>query len=204
MRFTLFSAPLRGKKWIVDDYSYLYPKGRLRAAKVSNYKQSQMLILDDTSHYVIISTMQIITKLNTSPNSYLTARTALNISNKEMTGDWNFYNYFLSDPHEYYIEQTKNTPWNEQGIIEVSATLNKYNIFSENPNSDKTYASNHYRALADLFFNRIKRNKPLKSLFFNINDWLNTQNEKHTLYKQYLSILANSEIDNWINHEAKH
>lgn len=143
--------------------------------------------------------MKTITTLNTSLNCYLTARTALNIISDEMTGDWNFNNYFLSYPSKYYIEQTKNTPWGQKGIVEVSEVLNKSKVFSENTDSNKIYAANHYRALADLFFNRIKRNKSLKSLFFSVDDWLNTEAEKHKLYRQYLSVLNNPEIENWFN-----
>lgn len=141
--------------------------------------------------------MKTITKLKTSLDCYLTARTALNIDSPEMTGDWNFHNYFVNSPYEYYIEQAKNTPWGQKGVIEVSDTLNRSAIYSANLNSKHIYAADHYRALADLFFNRVKNNKPVRSLLFSVNDWLNTQKEKERLYNEYLNVLDNAEIDTW-------
>lgn len=148
--------------------------------------------------------MQTITKLNTSPEHYLTARTALNIDSAEMTGDWNFHNYFSSIPHEYYVERAKNTPWGKKGIIEVSNVLSKFDVHSDNPNSKQIYAADHYRALADLFFDGIKENNPLRSLFYDIDDYLNTEEQKNNLFNDYLQDLKNPEICAWNENRAKY
>lgn len=148
--------------------------------------------------------MKTITKLNTSPECYLTARTALNIDSPEMTGDWNFHNYFLSMPYEYYVEQAKNTPWGKKGIIEVSDTLSRSSVYSGNLNSKNIYAADHYRALADLFFDGIRNKQRLRSLFFDINDYLNTEEQKDKLFNDYLKNLENAEICAWNENRAQY
>lgn len=145
----------------------------------------------------IIPAMNTIAKLITSPDCYLTARTALNVFSEEMTGDWHFHDFFLSTPHEYYVEQPKKTPWGDKGIIEVSNVLRKFGVSSDDPNSKKIYTVDHYRALADLFYNRIKNGGALRSLFFDINDYLNTEQQKDKLFNGYLKGLNNTEIHHW-------
>ncbi|BAS68389.1 hypothetical protein [Bathymodiolus septemdierum thioautotrophic gill symbiont] len=148
--------------------------------------------------------MQTIFKLNTSLESYLTARTALNIASDEMTGDWHFYDYFLHKPNKYFVENINNTPWGSKGVIEVSSILKQYGV---SPSSNKIYAANHYRAIADMFLDRIRQKHSFTSLFYSVDDWLNTTKEKQKLHDEYLKILQNKEInktDLWINDLPKY
>lgn len=142
--------------------------------------------------------MKTIKQLNTTRLNYLSGRTALNIPSDEMTGDWNFYNYFLSKPHEYFIEITKNNPFGSHGIIEVSNTLKKSGVEANN----KIYSANHYRAIADMFLNRIKQKHSFTSLFYSVDDWLNTKDQKKELFT-YLKLLTNQEINLWMDN-VKH
>lgn len=142
--------------------------------------------------------MKTIKQLNTTSLSYLSGRTALNIPSDEMTGDWNFYNYFLSKPYEYFIETTKYNPFGSHGIIEVSNTLKKSGVETNN----KIYSANHYRAIADMFLNRIKQKHSFTSLFYSVDDWLNTKDQKKELFT-YLKLLTNQEINLWMDN-VKH
>jgi hypothetical protein len=143
--------------------------------------------------------MKTIAALKTTPDFYLTGRTALNIASDEDTGDWNFYNYFLDGNNEYFVESVTNTPWGSNGIVEVSKWLKKQGFDTLNA---KVYAADHYRAIADLFLDSKNTSKNYKHLLSAVDDWLNTLEQKLKLFS-YLKLLNDPKINNWINEQQK-
>lgn len=141
--------------------------------------------------------MKTIKQLKTIKPNYLTARTALNVPNKEMTGDWNFYNYFIATPNEYFVGSIDDNIFGDKGIIEVSQILKKHGVEIQ----EKIWSADHYRAIADMFLDCMQNKNSFRSLFFAVDDWLNTTNEKKQLFT-YLELLNNNKINNWIQNAS--
>jgi hypothetical protein len=141
---------------------------------------------------MIIKTIDDFSK--TKKNIYLTGRTALNIPSAEETGDWNFYNYFLTTPANYYVASNTNSLWGNKGIYDAGKILTNLGI-----DINHIYAANHYRAIADLFYDAVENNQDIRYLMSATHDWLNTDKEKQKLFN-FLRDLNNQQINEWIEH----
>lgn len=136
---------------------------------------------------------------HTTRRRFLTAKTALNIPSKEGTGDWHFFETFLGSsktlPKDYFIAgeniEDTNHIFGNQGIFECSKLLKEAGVEVSIP----VFAADHYRAMADLIYQRLHDEKSLQSL--RADDWFPAKTDRRKLGKsldQLNSILSAEQI----------
>ena len=118
---------------------------------------------------------------HTTPQHYITGKTALNIPSKEGTGDWHFQESFYGrgnlKPKISLAGEGEPLDTNpilaDFGIYECSSTLREWGL----PISDeeKVYAANHYRAMLDMLYRCAKKN--IYPHHLDIDEWFNTPEE---------------------------
>lgn len=121
----------------------------------------------------------------TTAKAYLTAITALNIPSDECTGDWHFFENFIIQG-EYIPSQQRagidllsTREWlSNKGIYDCKQILLECGVITK---EKKIYAANHYRAIADMVFDNIKRGLGINKSII-LNDWLSGIHEKGKVY----------------------
>lgn len=123
---------------------------------------------------------------NTTPDNYITAIAALNIPSDEGTGDWHFFeNFMIHDdviPTQQVagIDTLSTKQWlGNTGIFDCHEILLECGVSLLNK---KVYAANHYRAIADMVYDNVKRGYSIKDTI-SLNDWLPELHEKKKIYE---------------------
>lgn len=140
----------------------------------------------------------------TSPEHYISGIAALNIPSVDGTGDWHMHGVFRANtkkpPLLFIVGEgepfNSNKIFGNEGIIECSHILDEFKIEHV---SEKVYAANHIRAIADLILYFSETGSSLDHL--PINDWLNNEEQKRDLYlliNKSESITKNTEIRKWM------
>ena len=120
----------------------------------------------------------------TSKSAYLTGHTALNIPSDEGTGDWHILDS-LSNVERFRVAGknciSTNDVFGTEGIFNCAKIMKKYgaNIPS---NVTTVYAANHYRAMADLIWDAVKRKIRWMDSFI-ADDWFPAPEDKEKLRK---------------------
>jgi hypothetical protein len=126
--------------------------------------------------------------LKTTPTSYLTGMTALNIPAPEgTTGDWHFEESFWGrgdiQPKIFVAGEGRalntNHIWETLGIYECSSILRSKGIAIAA--DEKVYTANHCRAVLDMLYNAINRKEYPHHII--IDDWLDVDAERKCLFK---------------------
>ncbi|NOR69628.1 MAG: hypothetical protein GQ532_08040 [Methylomarinum sp.] len=122
---------------------------------------------------------------NTNPDNYITAIAALNIPSDKGTGDWHFFeNFMIHDdviPTQKVagIDTLSTKKWlGNTGIFDCYEVLKECGLKSD---KQKIYAANHYRAIADMVYDNVKRGYSIKDTI-SLNDWLPELHEKKKMY----------------------
>lgn len=125
---------------------------------------------------------------NTTPDNYITAIAALNIPSNEGTGDWHFFeNFMIHDdaiPTQQVagIDTLPTKQWlGDIGIFECQEILFECGVTTLNKNKI-IYAANHYRAIADMVYDNVKRGHSIKDTI-SLTDWLPELHEKKKIYE---------------------
>jgi hypothetical protein len=112
----------------------------------------------------------------TTPETYLTGQTALNIRSEEGTGDWHFLPAFESG---YFMISGKNMISTKEllgkdGIFDCAETLRKQGIPSIGP----VYSASHYRAVADMVLDMVVGHGWTPQGVIILEDWFPAPQEK--------------------------
>lgn len=124
---------------------------------------------------------------DTTTENYITAIAALNIPSDEGTGDWHFFENFMIHgdiiPTQQVagIDTLSTRRWlGDSGIFDCHEILLECGVTTLNKN-EKIYAANHYRAIADMVYDNVKRGFSIKDTI-SLNDWLPELHEKKKIY----------------------
>lgn len=149
-----------------------------------------------------------------SESRYISGMAALNLPAPEGTsGDWHFLNVFYRDTENVTAvtlagegEQINtNHIFKDYGIYRCNEALEKRGLKAE---GDEAYAANHFRAILDLLYERIKNEGKYPSYLYGASeDYLDTEEEKKILLEKtammlpYLSEEEQIMLLQWINKE---
>ena len=149
-----------------------------------------------------------------SENRYISGMAALNLPAPEGTsGDWHFLSiYYCRDAkHVKFIKVAgereylnTNHIFKNYGIYKCGEILRKKGF---NVEKGEPHAANHFRAILDLLYERIKEGKYPSYLYGSSEDYLDTEEEKCFLLEKaatmlpYLSIEEQEMLIRWIEKE---
>ncbi len=159
---------------------------------------------------------QMLIPADLSEERYISGMEALNLPAPEGTsGDWHFVNVFYTKKQEKISRVTiagngekidTNPIWGNYGVYICDNALQERGLQAEGKIS---YAANHFRAILDLLYARLKENKYPFELQRVSEDFLDTNEEKNTLLEKakemrpYLSTEQQSLLTDWIEREMK-
>ncbi|WP_198266663.1 hypothetical protein [sulfur-oxidizing endosymbiont of Gigantopelta aegis] len=145
----------------------------------------------------------------TNKEHYLTSITALNIPSDEGTGDWHFYDAFYETADfvpKKYVAGIDTLSTNE--ILGDNGVYDAYSVLVETglqPITDNVYAADHYRAVADMVFDLVRKVSTQRELnmLIILDDWLTEPEEKERLFSltdQFRGVLTKKEyqrLESW-------
>lgn len=141
----------------------------------------------------------------TSIENYLTAITALNVPDDDMeTGDWHisttFNPGFGRTPSFCISSEYHNTNhiFGTDSILERSAILRRFGI---NVGTDLVYSADHYRAIADMVFDSLMRNRQFEIAVI-LDDWLPSYEHKRRFFTLFSRAKNYLTIEQWDRYEA--
>lgn len=119
----------------------------------------------------------------TTRRHYLTAKTALNIPSADGTGDWHFFEIFKGvhgrKPGPFFVSGVNIADtydiFNDAGIADYSELLRKAGIELKFP----VFAADHFRAMADLVYQKLKDGKGLES--YQPEEWFPAKSDRNKL-----------------------
>lgn len=150
---------------------------------------------------------------NLSENRYISGMAALNLPAPEGTsGDWHFLNVFFRDEKTSKVatvagdgeEINTNHIFKNYGIYQCDEALNKRGLKAE---GEISYSANHFRAILDLLYWRLKNGKDAGYMYGAAEDYLDTEEEKKFLLEKaammlpYLFADEQTMLLKWINKE---
>jgi hypothetical protein len=155
---------------------------------------------------------QVIIPGNLSEERYISGIHALNLTPPENTsGDWHFSNVFYHEKNNVVITLAgngeninSNLIFGNYGIYDCTETLKKRGLKA---NGNVSYAANHFRAILDLLYERIKEGKYPSYLQGMSEDFLDTESEKEILLEKaemmlpFLSLEEQEILLKWIGKE---
>lgn len=146
----------------------------------------------------------------TTRRHYLTAKTALNIPSTEGTGDWHFFEMFQGThgrkPGPFFVSGVNVADtydiFNDMGIDDYSELLRRVGIDVKLP----VFAADHYRAMADLIYQRLQDDKGLQS--YRAEDWFPAVSDRKKLrdvlnkLKPHLESAQINKLTSWMKEQS--
>ncbi|KXJ54118.1 MAG: hypothetical protein AXW15_08670 [Neptuniibacter sp. Phe_28] len=119
----------------------------------------------------------------TTKRRYLTGLAALNLPSNEGTGDWHFIETFKGshgrNPGPFFVAGDNYADtysvFGSEGIEDQTKSLEEAGVIS----NTKLFAANHYRAMADMIFQRLHDGNGIDS--YVVDDWFPEKKNKRKL-----------------------
>jgi hypothetical protein len=151
-----------------------------------------------------------------SEKRYISGMAALNLPAPEGTsGDWHFLNLFYrkrrEDVEEVFFIAGEN------GVVDTNPIFDKYGIYPCEEalqkrglrSGGRAYAANHFRAILDMLYEKLRRGGYPRYLQGATKDFLDTDEEKSILLREaekmspFLSMRQEKELQEWIRKESQ-
>lgn len=143
---------------------------------------------------------------------YISGKAALNLpAPEETSGDWHFINTFYTDrPKEVFIagrngKVDTNAVWGNFGVYPCKQALARRNL----QGGEHAYAANHFRAILDLLYESLQKNRFPGYLQGASEEYLDTPEQKSLLLEKarilfpFLSSKQRELLDRWLKAEQE-